>query len=131
MLNLNYNALVFARVENLSEFYREKLPEMTKIRSMVAALKVMFGVTNDRVMLEVSQEDRVYKIIFMDTDAGKSPLGWFVYLPQQGRVDLYDASNPTAPAIQWKDKKVRFKNYSRLFDRAGLDKLFNKIILAS
>jgi len=131
MLNTNYNLLQFSAVGNLPSFFREKLSEITKIKSIYENTKMLFNLPPDRLKLFVAEGERVYKIIFFTPDIHKYPIGWFVYLPLQSRLDLYEANSPDIPFIQWKNKKPVFKNYSELLSFAGADKLFNRVVIVS
>lgn len=128
MLDISYNNLVqFSRVTDYNDFYRTKLPEMVKIRSLFDNLKLLFNIPGDRILIDVGEGERIYKFTILSKDIKKFVVGWVVYLPLQGRLDLYTSDNPM-PLIQWKNKQVIFKNYSMLLDMAGFDTLFRKIV---
>lgn len=129
MLNINYKTLLnYSRVVDFNDFYKGKLPEIIKIRSIIDNLKLIFNLPTDRVLLDVAQGQRVYCFTIISPDVKKIILGQFFYLPLERRLDLFLPDNPTIPLIQWKNKKVEFKNYATLLDKAGLDKLFVKVI---
>ena len=115
----------------MNDFYRSKLPEILKVRAIIENTKLLFNLPSTRVVLEVDEDGaRVYKITLLDTTINRQPFGTIVYLPLQHRLDLYTISSDM-PLIQWKNKKPVFKSYDFLLDRAGLDRLFSKIINAS
>lgn len=126
MLNLNYLTISFAEVPDMNSFYRERLPEIPKIRSFINTLRLMFSLPPSRIQLLVGQGSRVYKIIMKDTK--KNSFGWFILIPTENRVDLFDYSNPEIPIIQWKNKKAVTKNYDQVLINAGIEKVFDRII---
>lgn len=128
MLNTSYNYMTFAKVTDLADLMKSNLPEMTKVKGLIDNSKILFDLPTNRVLLEVSQGDRVYKITLLTPDVNKYPFGWLIYLPLQNRLDLYSSDSPSIPIIQWKSKKAVFKNYTTLLDRAGLDRIFDKLI---
>ena len=68
MLSVNYNYMNFSVVSDLSDFYKSKLPEMTKIKALVDNIKLLFNLPADRVIVEVAEGERVYKgySVFLD-----------------------------------------------------------------
>lgn len=131
MLDISYNTLDYSKVVDLNDFYRSKLPEIFKIRSIIDNSKLLFNLPGTRVILEVDEAGkRIYRITLLDTSVNKQPFGILIYLPLQNRLDLYSMSSDV-PLIQWKNKRPVFKSYDFLLDRAGLDKLFQKIINAA
>ena len=126
MLNLNYLNISFAEVSDMNSFYRERLPEIPKIRSFITTLRLMYSLPLSRIQLLVGQGERVYKIIMKDNK--KNSFGWFIILPTENRVDLFDYSNPEIPIIQWKNRKAVTKNYSQVLINAGIEKVFDRII---
>lgn len=131
MLSTYYNRLNFALVEDLPDLYHSGLPESQKIKNVIENCKSLFKLSPDRVVLEVSEGDRVYKVSLLSPDINKVPFGWFVIVPLQKQLDLYSADSPWSPVAQWKNKKIAFKNYSMLFDRAEIEKTFDRIVNAS
>lgn len=129
MLSLNYNNLQYSVVVKNTDLFKEKLPEIPKIKSIVDALRLLFNIPQDRIKIQVAEGERIYKIILQMSNVHKSIIGWFVYIPEQRRLDLYDASNPEIPYIQWSNRKTVFKNYSVLLDLLKLDKLLNKVVI--
>lgn len=128
MLSTSYNYMNFAKVSDLGDLFKSNLPEMTKVKGLLDNSKMLFDLPTSRVDLMVSEGDRVYKIMLLTPDVNKYPFGWIIYLPLQKRLDIYSADSPSMPIIQWKGKKVAFKNYSTILDRAGLDKIFDKLV---
>ena len=126
MLDLNYLNISFAEVSDMNSFYRERLPEIPKIRSFITTLRLMYSLPLSRIQLLVGQGERVYKIIMKDNK--KNSFGWFIILPTENRVDLFDYSNPEIPIIQWKNRKAVTKNYSQVLINAGIEKVFDRII---
>lgn len=129
MLDTSYNIrLNFSIVEDLNSFYKENLPEMPRIRSFVGALKLLFVLPTDRVVVEVAEGERIYKIKLLQPNVKKTVFGWFVYIPQKNRLDLYSAENYLEPVFQWKNKKLAYASLPELFLKAGIEKLFSKVI---
>lgn len=127
MLNLNYKLLNFSTVENLNEFYKETLPEILKIKGMIEACKILYSISQSRIILSVAEGERVYRIQLLTSGANKSIFGTLVYLPLDKRLDLYGYSTEV-PIIQWKNKKVVFSNMETLLELAKVDKVFSNII---
>lgn len=130
MLNINYNQLNFALVTNLNDFFKTKLPEMTQVRSIYDNSKILFNVAGNNIQVMCAEGERIYKFIILSPGVQKMPIGWFIYIPGQKRIDLYTPDSPMIPMIQWKNKKPVFKNYSAFLDRVGFDRLFDKLINA-
>ena len=129
MLPVDYNSLIFADVTDLADFYKTKLPEIDKIKSVMGACKLLFNLPQGNILLQVSQEARVYKYLFLSPDVHKTILGVLVYLPTERRLDFYDGSDGgVLPTLQWKGRKVVWKNYPAILDRAGFPKLFDRLI---
>lgn len=135
MLSISYNDLPFALVDNLVDFYMtsEALPEVGKVRSISDAARLLFKLPPNKIKVYVSEGSRVYKIELYPPQgpAIKIPFGWFIYIPGEKRLDLYDVSTPDAPIIQWKNKKLAFSSYSPLMKFAQIDKVFQGILLSS
>jgi len=128
MLPIYYLSMRFANVTDLADFYRTDLPEMSKLKGIIENIKLLFSLPQDRVVVQVAEGYRVYKITMLTPDVNKLPFAFFVYLPEEKRLDLYNSDNFRLPFIQWKNKKPIFKNYSLLLDKAGIDKMFTKIL---
>lgn len=133
MISTEYNNLQFALIENLAAFYRDSGASRpaTRLRSMIDAIKVFFKLPATKIKVYVTPGDNIFKIEMYLPDTSKLPFGWFVYVPKNNQVDLYDALSPTIPVIQWKNKKAVTKNYSILYDRSNLDNLYRGIIMLS
>lgn len=131
MLTTYYNSLNFADVEDLADFYHSGLPEMQSIKSVIENCKSLFRLPADRVILQVSEGDRVYKVLMLSPELNRYPIGWFVLVPLNKQVDLYSSDDPYMPIAQWDNKKIAFKNFSALFDRAGVEKAFSQVVNAS
>lgn len=117
----------FGLVEDLGDFFKTNLPEMSKVKGLLEASKLMLNLPPKKIILEVAQGERVYKYTFLTPGIHDIPLGWMVYIPQSRRLDIYLADNPSFPIIQWKGKKVEFKNYPMLYDMLGFDTLFSRV----
>lgn len=127
MLSTRYNYLNFALVQDKTDIYKQALPEMPKVKSLVDNAKLLFSLPPDRVVLLVAEGERVYRINLLMPDVNRALFGWMVYVPENRQLDIYSIDNPTIPLIQYKGKKVAFKNYETILDKAGLDKLFEKL----
>ena len=129
MLPTYYNALAFAGVTDLGDFYKTKLPEMDKVKALMNNAKLLFNLPQNKILLQVSQEERIYKYILLSPDVHEFVLGFFVYIPQERRLDLYDGSDGgVLPIIQWKGKKAVWKNYSTLLDMVSFPQLFSRLV---
>ncbi len=128
MLQGIYQGSKFSQVTNLADFYKTNLPEMSKIRSLVEGIKLLFGIPQTNLLIEVAEGERVYKITLLSSDVHKYPFGYFVYLPLERRLDAYTMDNPEIPLLQWKNKKPVFKGFSMFLDRAGISTIFDKLV---
>ena len=127
-----YNLLKFALVTDTADFFRENLKEIFRTRAIVDSIKMLFHIPSNAIKIYVAQGERVYKIEFYSTNLDKVPFGWFIYLPLEDRIDLYDTTVSTSmPYIQWKNKKPAFKNFAGLLDAVHVEKLFDSIIKQS
>lgn len=117
----------FALVQDTSDLFKSNLPEIPKVKSLVDNCKLLFSLPPDRVILRVSEGDRVYRIDLQMPDVNRIVFGWIVYVPRNRQLDIYTAESPSVPIIQYKGKKVAFRSYSTILDRAGLDKIFEKL----
>ena len=134
MLPLSYLDYPFALVENLNDFYMtsDKLPEVTKVHNILDSARVLLKLPPRRIKLYVAEGSRAYKIEFYTPQGvSKVPICWLVYLPLEKRLDLFDATNPDVPIVQWKNKHVTWTSYSQLFQYAQVDKVFQGIVLSS
>ena len=118
----------FSLVTDLTEFFKEKLEEINKIRSFIGQVKIVFSINTDRIRVEVAEGERIYKISMLTPDVRKTVFGWFVYMPLRKRVDMYIAENPGVPYMQWKDKKLSFSNFPYILDKSGALNVFDKLI---
>lgn len=118
--------LEFADVINLNDFYKTKLPEIMKIKNLITSIRLLYNLPPSRISLQVSEGDRVYRIVMRDSK--KNIFGWFVYSPLQKTLELYDPEYPKdLPLIMWKDKRIKAENYYRTLGMAGVAKTFNRI----
>jgi len=126
MLDLSYQNLRYAKVEDMNDFYRGTLPEILKIKTLISTLRLIYSLPPDYIELQVSEEGRIYRIIVKGPK--KSILGWFYYIPLQKRLDLYSSDQQDIPLIQWKNKKAVTKTYSKILDGANIDKAFDRLL---
>ena len=103
---------------------------MTQVRSIYDNSKILFNVPGNNIQVMCAEGERIYKFIILSLGVQKMPIGWFIYIPEQKRIDLYTPDSPMIPMLQWKNKKPVFKNYSAFLDRVGFDRLFDKLINA-
>ncbi len=134
MISTDYNAYRYAIVENLAVFYRDSGANhgVSRLRSMIDAIKIQFKLPASRIKVYVSEGDEVYRVEMYLPGTSKVPFGWWMYLPKSNQLDLYDASlSSSIPIIQWKNKKAVTKNYSTLLDRSNLDSIYRGIVMLS
>lgn len=134
MLSTEYNEMEFGLVKNLTEFYMtsSELPEVTKVRQVVDAARLLFKLPMPRVKLFVSQGGHVYKIeLYPPSGPSKIPFAWVIYMPQERRLDVCSVENPGLPVLQWKNKKLVFTSCTDLFKFAQIEKLFQGLVLSS
>ncbi len=128
MLNTSYNYSRWAPVEDLEDFYRANLPEIPRVKGIINACRTLFKVPPKCVTLEVAVGERYYRILACMNDPYNTPFCMLVYCPEYKQLDLFDARSRTVPLIQWKERKVAFKNYPPLYDVVGFEKLFSSIV---
>lgn len=129
MENILYQNIKYARVTNQGDFFKSKLPEMIKVRGLYDSIKILFGLSNDKVLIDVAENgDRIYKFTLINSTVYKDPFGCIFYLPLVQRLDIYSISNMQTPLIQWKNKKVVYKGYNIFLDKVDFHKLFDKLI---
>lgn len=127
MLNTSYLGFEFAKVTNLSNFYKNNLPEMPKVRGLMDNIKIQFSLPQTCIDVYVAEGERVYKFVLLDPSVQKLPIGFFVYLPLERRLDAFVSENPYSPYIQWKNKKIVYKGYPIFLERAGVGDVFGKL----
>ena len=128
MLSTGYQFYSFSEVTNLANFYKEKLPEMLKVKSLVEGIKLLFSVPSNCIKVYVAEGERVYKITILESNLTKVPIGYFVYIPEGRRLDVYTIDSYNIPFIQWQGKNIMHKQYSLFLDKLGISKLFNKLV---
>ena len=126
MLDTQYLLLEFDEVIDLNDFYRERLPEIIKIKSLISSLRLMYSLPPKNINLYVSKGARVYRLDMYDNR--KILFGQLYYLPLQKQVDIYTSEDIETPVLQWKNKKAVTKNYNRLFLYSDIDKVFERLI---
>ena len=130
MLDISYNYTTrFAIVDDLESLWREKLPEISKVKQLMSTAKLMFNLPTNRISLEVGEGVRIYRITLHRPEVEKYIFGQIVYIPQKSRVDLYFA-DPSMPVVQWKSKKIVYNGLDFLLIRAGVNNLLNKLVNA-
>ena len=117
----------WSQVANLGNLYKENLPEIPKLRSLIENIKLLFSLPQTNIKVEVAEGERAYRITLLDRSVQKIPLGYFVYLPLERRLDAYTTESPGIPLLQWKGRRVVYKNYSPFLDYCGLSQLFSKL----
>ncbi len=128
MLPINYQYYSFAQVTNLANFYKGGQPEMPKLKLIVENIKLLFKLPGTCVLVEVAEGERVYKVRMILPGVHKTPLGYFVYIPGERRLDAYSAENPGTPILQWKQRRAVFSGCPSLLERVGISSLFNNLI---
>lgn len=128
MLNLRYLYFNFADVSSLASLYKENLPEIPKLKSIIENIKLLFKLPQTCIKVEVAEGERAYKITLLETGVHKVPFGFFVYLPMERRLDAFTINNPGFPLLQWKQKKLIYYGGSSFMEKAGASTLFNNLI---
>lgn len=124
---IGYINMRFAAVEKPAELFRDMANDkgITKVRSVLNTIRSIFGLNS--VMMQVSQENGVYRFAIMSGQSGKKyQIGDIYYIPGENRLDIWNPGSPT-PAMQFVGKKLVYKNVPELFDKAGLCKLFERL----
>ena len=126
MLDISYQDIEYAVVTDFNSFYREPLPEVPKVKSLISALRLMYSLPQNKIDLYIGTDRRYYKIVMRDER--NIMFGIVYYLPELKRLDLYTAESPDFPLLQWKNRKVEMKNYNRLFMKSNIESVFQKLI---
>jgi len=130
MLPINYQFFSFAQVGNLANFYKGGQPEMPKLKQIIENIKLLFKLPSTCISVEVAEGERVYRINVIMPGVKKIPLGYFVYLPNERRLDAYSSDNLMMPLLQWRQKNLIYCGCSSLLERAGISSLFGNLINA-
>lgn len=129
MDSIAYLNTKYSRVTNLGDFLKSRLPEMIQIRSLLDNIKLLFGISSNRIIIDVAEDNqRIYKFTLLNPNISQNIMGWIIFMPLIQGLDIYTVSTPNTPLIQWRKKKIIFKNYDLFLDRVGFDKLFNKLL---
>ena len=129
LLDITYNNLVFNDIVNITDFFKSgPASEMISVKTLYNNIKILFGLTSERVILSLSEVNKVYKFTLLMPNDKKNVFGFIVYIPGDRRIDIYTSENVQVPLIQWRGKKIMYKSYPFLLDKIGLDKLFSKLI---
>lgn len=128
MLPINYQYYSFAQIGNLANFYKGNQPELPKLKQIVENIKLLFKLPGTCVLVEVAEGERVYRVKMILPGVHKTPLGCFVYIPNERRLDVYSANNLRTPLLQWKQKRVVYSGCSDLLDRIGISSLFGNLV---
>ena len=129
LLDITYNNLSFSNIVNTADFFKSgPSSEMISVKTLYNNIKILFGLNSERVIISLSEANRVYKFTLSLPNDIKKIFGFIVYIPSQRRIDIYTSENVQVPLIQYKGKKIMYKSYPYLLDKAGLDKLFTKLI---
>lgn len=129
MLNIMYQNLNYSIVKDRADFFKSPLAEMIYVRSLFDSIKILFGINDNKITLGVSTDNsRVYKYSIFNPTVNNMIIGCIFYLPLQKRLDIYTLDNFKLPLIQYRDKKIVYKNYNIFFDRVGFSKLFDKLL---
>lgn len=128
MLSNYYQIYSFASVSSLTSLLKENQPEMPKLRSLIENIKMLFKLPNNCIQVTVAEGERIYRVGLIMPGVGKIPIGYFVYIPKERRLDAYTAENPTTPLLQWKQKKLMYCGCQTLLEKAGISSLFNNLV---
>lgn len=125
MLNLSYQTKAFSLVAKPVDLFKElgSSSESIKVKLIYDTAKSIFG-TNS-VLIEISEGDNIYRYNILSSDYKKQPLGYFVYIPKERRLDVW-ITGEMLPLLQYKGKTIVFKNFSGFLDKIGLNKLFDR-----
>jgi hypothetical protein len=126
MLDLGYRNLNFAEVSNVTGFFKELSKErLMKVKSMFDNIKISFGI--NKLNLQIAEGADIYKFTILSKDHRQYILGEIVYMPSDKRLDVW-VTGEFAPLIQFKNKKVVYKNYSEFMDYLGFDRIFDRLV---
>lgn len=129
LLDITYNNLSFSNIVNTTDFFKSgPSSEMISVKTLYNNIKILFGLNSERVIISLSEANRVYKFTLLMPNDIKNVFGFIIYIPSQRRLDIYSSENVQVPLIQYKGKKIMYKSYPYLIDKVGLDKLFSKLI---
>ena len=129
MLNTEYTKQPFALVKDPGKFFQQERGSSTilKVKAMYEAIKVVFNVVAPKLEIMESEEDEVYKYTVISPDYLKQELGSLVYIPKTRRLDVW-VGGDIIPLLQFKVRNPVFRNYSAFLDRAGVAKIFDRMV---
>lgn len=130
MLPLTYQSTSYSKVVDYNDFYNSKLPEVRRVQRLIDCLKMTFHVPQSKIILEVGETERAYKVTIQQGGAKNIPFGQFVLMPLEYRLDMFDLNDPYSPMAQWVRRKNVYNSFSPFLIEAGVLKLFDKIIAA-
>ena len=93
MENTNYIKGSYSRIIDKLAFFNGKIPESKKIRLMIDKIKFLFNITDNQITIDTIVGERIYKINMLRNDGKKDMFGFFVYIPNEKRVDVWDAKD--------------------------------------
>lgn len=127
MLNLRYLQVQYAEVKGGSKdllLIQGKVDSgVSKARLMLENLKKTYG--NWEVKLYIAESDNIYKFII--TKGKKYEIGSLYYIPKDRRLDIWDTTYGPAPLVQFRARKVEYKQYSPLLEGSGIEKLWDRL----
>ena len=129
MLNTEYTKQKFALVKDPNKFFQQERGSsvILKVKAMYEAVRTVFNITAPRFEIMESDEDEVYKFTVVGSDYPKQDLGSLVFIPKARRLDVWVAGD-IIPLLQFKVRTPVFRNYSAFLDRAGVAKIFDRMV---
>lgn len=124
--DITYLQLKFADIKNPIEYFKTggTINDMNLLRTLYNNIKLIWKLGNSEVNIALAENQEIYRFSLIHK---RTIFGFVIYIPGLKRIDLYTSENTNVPLIQWKGKKVVYRAYPLLLEKAGLEKVFEKL----
>lgn len=113
-------------VQDTANFMSSGLPEITRVKSLMAACKQVFKLNNNMLQLNIL-DNRVYEIDIFNDNKKSQILGKIYYLPLKKQLDVYDMTSEY-PCISWINRRIQVFQFSGLISKMKIDALFQPLV---
>ena len=133
LLPLDYIKLQFVPLKTL-DYFKKNLKDILILKRLKKALATVSNVANEndiRVSVAVGSVDNIFKLdlyAVVPPATVKQPVGWFIYIPKQSRLDVWDGWATTLPLFQAIKKRIVYKHYSPFMDRMRIELMFKRFL---
>lgn len=122
--DVTYLQLKFADIKDPIQYFKVGRNEL---RLLYNNIKLIWGLGNHELAMALSENQEIYRFSMINK---RTIFGFVIYIPKLRRIDLYTSENVNIPLIQLKGRKVVYRNYPLLFEKMGLEKILEKLIIS-